>query len=59
MFVVWSLQTLCVLHQPVVVAFRFEAYNVIDSGGYDNLGAILASILLLPEARSSGVHTTL
>ena len=56
MFVVLSLQTLCFLHPIVVVAFRCEAYDGMYSGGYDNLGATVASILLLPEARSSGVH---
>ena len=42
--------------RSVVVAFRCGAYDgKSNSGGYGNLGAMVASILLLPEAKFSGV----
>ena len=41
-----------------MVAFRCEAYDGKSNfGGYGNLAAKVASILLLSEAMSSGVHT--
>ena len=44
--------------QSVVVAFRCETHTTgkSNSGGYSNLGAMVATILLLPEARFSGVN---
>ena len=48
----------CRVVGPFVFSLQTETYDgKSNSCGYDNLAAIVASILLLPEGRSSGVHS--